>query len=210
MSVYSVREVYETVQGEGANSGTRVVLVRFSGCNAWTGREEDRERDSAKARCAAWCDTEFRGVGGVEGGRYSPQELVSLVSRLWGTSPGPRVALLTGGEPALQMDRVLVSELHNAGFAVWVETNGSVPLRAEVDWLCVSPKHPLPVMSQPYDEVKLVLPGDDPQKYSELAPRLYVQPLDGDPTSLAACLDAVKRDPRWRVSLQTHKMMGVP
>lgn len=211
---YSIREMYETVQGEGANAGTRVVLVRFSGCNAWTGREEDRERDAGGARCAAWCDTEFRGTSGTEGGRYSAQEMVNAVSRLWGDTQGPRVALLTGGEPSLQVDQPLVDALHEAGFSVWVETNGSVPLRARVDWLCVSPKHPLPVLPQKYDEVKLVLPGDDPRKYAHLASRLYVQPLDGDPSGLAACLAAclaaVREDPRWRVSLQTHKMMGLP
>lgn len=167
-------------------------------------------RDSEKARCAFWCDTEFRGTGGVNGGRYSFQELTTKVTFLWGDAPGPKVVLFTGGEPALQLDRKLVDAMHEVGFLVWVETNGSVPLRAQVDWLCVSPKHPLPVVRQSYDEVKLVLPGDDPAKYATLAPRLYVQPLDGDPDGLSACFVTVNRDPRWRISLQTHKTMGLP
>lgn len=212
--LYAVKEAFLTLQGEGYHAGRRAVFVRFAGCNVWSGRDEDRARDTAKGCCAAWCDTDFRGTDGVNGGSYSAQRLADKVEELWGAPLGPhdRVVVLTGGEPSLVVDDVLVSALHNRGMSVHVETNGSRTLPKAIDWVTLSPKPPMPIVDQRYDEVKCIIPAVNPLDYAGLALRRYVQPLDGDnrAQSLATTIDFVMRNPEWRLSLQTHKLAGIP
>lgn len=212
---YSVREIFYTIQGEGAHAGSAAVFVRFSGCNVWSGREEDRTENSKRGNCALWCDTEFRGTGGVNGGRYTAEQIAAIVRSLWpGTSRA--TAILTGGEPLLQVDDALVAALHAADIAVHVETNGSRIAPSGIDWVTVSPKPPLRVVEQRFDEVKLVLAPDvDPAQFVELAPRRYLQPLwltdeVARQANVARTVAYVMQDPRWRVSIQTHKVIGIP
>lgn len=197
---YKVKEIHDTLQGEGYHAGARVILVRFSGCNVWSGLEEDRER--GRARCSLWCDTEFRG-----GDVYTAPELAARIADMWGEGH-PRV-LITGGEPALQYDRVLYDELKRYTCTIHLETNGSLPIKAPVDWCTVSPKAPLPVVVKP-SEIKLVYPGDDPELYVDLTKHLYLQPQAGNPEALTECLKYIRRDDRWRLSVQTHKFLKLP
>lgn len=215
---YAVKEVYRSIQGEGTHSGRACVFLRFSGCNAWTGREADRERDSAKAACARWCDTDFVGTDGSGGGRYlTADKLADVVERAWGDGREHRIVVATGGEPSLQLDNALVSELLGRGFEVHVETNGSRALPALCTWVTVSPKPPLPVVEQRYDEVKVVFGGvgEDPEQWRGLAPSGILVPL-WSPDEVArvgiskrAAL-YVQQHPRWRLGVQMHKFVGVP
>lgn len=214
---YAVKETFLTIQGEGANAGRVAVFVRFAGCNVWSGREEDRARDAARGVCAAWCDTDFRGVDGPGGGAYTAQELAQRAFSLWPMgATGPSV-VLTGGEPSLQLDAALVSELKQAGFQLWVETNGSRPLPAGLDWICLSPKPPKQPVIQRYDEVKVVYPvtGLEPEDYVHFAPLRYLQPRDDVFAGLckAHTTEAVRyviSHPHWRLSIQSHKILGIP
>ena len=209
---YAVKEVYYTLQGEGAQAGSAAVFLRFAGCNLWTGREADR----ASAVCD-FCDTEFVGTDGPGGGKFSDADaLAAAVDAQWPSRElAERLVVCTGGEPALQLDAALVDALHARGFRVAIETNGTVPLRAPVDWLCVSPKANAPLAITAGDELKLVYPQADapPGRFEGLAfARFSLQPMDGPDrernTTLAAryCLE----HPRWRLSLQTHKIVGLP
>jgi 7-carboxy-7-deazaguanine synthase (Cx14CxxC type) len=209
---YTVKEVYYTLQGEGAQTGHAAVFLRFTGCNLWTGREEDR----ASAVCT-FCDTDFVGTDGPGGGKFATaDELAAAVESKWpAAARADRLVVCTGGEPALQLDAALVAALHARGFRVAIETNGTQPLKTPVDWVCVSPKATAPLVVCAGDELKLVYPQTDapPERFESLAfAHYFLQPMDGPDrernTQLAAryCLE----HPRWRLSLQSHKLIGLP
>jgi 7-carboxy-7-deazaguanine synthase len=207
---YAVKEIFLTLQGEGAQAGRRAVFCRFAGCNLWTGREKDR----AKAICR-FCDTDFVGTDGTLGGKYSDAaSLAATIAASWGEGAGDRYVVLTGGEPMLQVDDALIKALHEQGFTIAIESNGTLAIPRSIDWICVSPKAGSELVQTSGDELKLVWPqpGSDVAGLAELdfAHRL-VQPLD-DPNAAAnvqACIDLVMEDPRWRFSLQTHKSLGL-
>jgi 7-carboxy-7-deazaguanine synthase len=209
--VYAVKELYLTLQGEGAHVGRPAVFLRFAGCNLWTGREEDR----AEAVCR-FCDTDFFGTDGVNGGKYrTADDLAGACVRLWSPeSPARRFVVCTGGEPLLQLDETLLQALHARGFEVAIETNGTLPVPAGLDWVCVSPKAGAPLVVTSGDELKLVHPqeGAEPERYEGLAfGRFSLQPMDGprvaENTELV--LRYAAEHPRWQVSLQMHKVVGI-
>ena len=208
---YAVKEIFLTLQGEGLHVGRRAVFLRFSGCNLWTGREQDR----ASAICT-FCDTDFVGMDGTEGGRYADADaLAAKVSTLWGGEPGGRkFVVITGGEPMLQVDQPLIDALHAKNFEIAIETNGTLPVPRSIDWITVSPKAGSEVVQRSGDELKLVWPqrGIDPAAFVawDFAHRL-LQPLD-DPARDAhrdAAIDYVVANPAWRLSIQTHKLVGI-
>nr|WP_295370672.1 7-carboxy-7-deazaguanine synthase [uncultured Sphingosinicella sp.] len=207
---YAVKEIFLTLQGEGAQAGRRAVFLRFSGCNLWTGREQDR----ADARCT-FCDTDFVGMDGENGGRFGDAAaLAAKVAELWGEAPH-RLVVITGGEPLLQLDEALIKALHLGGFEIAVETNGTLTAPADIDWICVSPKAGNPLTQRSGNELKLVWPqqGIDPAELEALNfDHLLIQPKDGvdRDQSLASAVDFVMKNPRWRLSLQTHKLLGLP
>lgn len=213
MSKYAIKEAFLTIQGEGYHAGRRAVFVRFSGCNVWSGREQDRERDAAKGLCARWCDTDFNGTDGTHGGKYTADQLAALVVNLWNHHTPPTV-VFTGGEPSLWLDENLMDALDAAEvFSIHVETNGSNELPSRVDWVTLSPKPPMRVVQQHYDEVKVIYPIFNPLEYQDMAKHRFVQPLDADDhgdAAVKACINFVMRNPLWRMSLQTHKIVGVP
>jgi 7-carboxy-7-deazaguanine synthase len=207
---YSVKEIFYSLQGEGRNAGRPAVFCRFAGCNLWSGREQDR----ATAACD-FCDTDFVGVDGDGGGRFSdPAALAAEIARVWGGGGEGRFVVLTGGEPLLQVDDALLLELHDAGFEIAVETNGSLAAPAGIDWITVSPKGAIPLAQTAGNELKLVYPqaGVDPASFEALRfDNFFLQPLDGPQrdASTAAAIDYCLRHPRWRLSLQTHKFTGI-
>lgn len=207
---YAVKEIFLTLQGEGARSGRRAVFCRFVGCNLWTGREVDR----AKAVCR-FCDTDFVGTDGTLGGKYADAAtLAAAIARSWGEARDRRYVVLTGGEPMLQVDRALIDALHGEGFTIAIETNGTLPVPRAIDWICVSPKAGSELVQTSGDELKLVWPqpGSDVERLAGLdfAHRL-IQPLDDANAAgnVRACIELVMRDPRWQLSLQTHKHLGL-
>jgi 7-carboxy-7-deazaguanine synthase (Cx14CxxC type) len=207
---YSVKEIFLTLQGEGAQTGRPAVFCRFAGCNLWSGREQDR----AGAQCR-FCDTDFVGTDGTRGGSYgSASELVDAIEREWGDGRDARFVVLTGGEPLLQIDRALVDALHSGGFSVAVETNGTIEAPAGLDWICVSPKAGTELRIRRGNELKLVYPqpGAPPEAFAGLAfDHFSLQPMDG-PAVAENTAEAVKyclAHPRWRLSLQTHKALGI-
>ena len=207
---YAVKEIFYTLQGEGANAGRPAVFCRFAGCNLWSGREEDRDT----AVCQ-FCDTDFVGTDGTLGGKFRTAEaLAALIAAQWSATTGQRFCVLTGGEPLLQVDAALLQALHDQGFEVAVETNGTVEAPAGIDWLCVSPKAGSVLVVRAGHELKVVVPqaGLDLDALVELPfGNRLLQPMDGpllrDNTAWAVqrCLD----DPRWRLSVQTHKVVGI-
>jgi 7-carboxy-7-deazaguanine synthase (Cx14CxxC type) len=205
---YAVKESFLTLQGEGVQSGSRAVFLRFAGCNLWSGREADR----ATAQCR-FCDTDFVGTDGVNGGKFaSADALADLVERLWGDGPEQRLVVVTGGEPMLQLDPALIDALHERGFRVAAESNGTLAAVPGIDWLCVSPKAGTQVVQRSGDELKLVWPQAD----IDLAEierwdfrHFLIQPMDGPEGSMAAAVALVMERPRWRLSLQTHKIVGL-
>jgi 7-carboxy-7-deazaguanine synthase len=206
---YAVKEIFLTLQGEGMQAGRRAVFLRFAGCNLWSGREQDR----AGARCR-FCDTDFVGTDGENGGRYDAEALARQVRSTWGEGERPLV-VVTGGEPMLQLDGPLVDALHSAGFEIAAETNGTLAAAAGVDWICVSPKAGNEVVQRSGDELKLVWPQDgiDPEPMLAWDFRHFIiQPLDGPQreASTAAAIDYVMAHPRWRLGLQAHKLIGMP
>jgi 7-carboxy-7-deazaguanine synthase (Cx14CxxC type) len=209
---YSVKEIFYTLQGEGAQAGRAAVFCRFAGCNLWSGREEDR----TDATCR-FCDTDFVGTDGTGGGKFATAEaLADAVATHWpAPAPDRRYVVCTGGEPLLQLDAALVDALHARGFAVAVETNGTVEPPAGLDWLCVSPKAEAELVVASGDELKLVYPqaGAPPERYAGLGFRhFFLQPMDGPAreANTRAALDYCLAHPRWRLSLQTHKLLGIP
>jgi 7-carboxy-7-deazaguanine synthase len=208
---YAVKEIFYTLQGEGANTGRPAVFCRFAGCNLWSGREEDR----STAVCR-FCDTDFVGLDGPGGGRFSSaDELSRAVALAWPeSSSDPRFVVCTGGEPLLQLDASLLRALHQEGFEVAVETNGTQPLLPGIDWVCVSPKADATLVVTCGDELKLVFPqaGANPSEFENLQFRhFYLQPMDGPEqvANTAAALRYCLSHPRWRLSLQTHKILGL-
>ncbi len=211
---YAVKEIYFTLQGEGANTGRVAVFCRFAGCNLWTGREADR----AGAICN-FCDTEFVGTDGPGGGQFeTPNALAGAIAACWGDGAGDepgRFVVCTGGEPLLQLDAPLVGALHERAFAVAIESNGTLAAPPGLDWICVSPKADQPLALTSGNELKLVFPQDgvDPARFDRLAfEHFFLQPMDGPErarnTELA--IGYCRRHPRWRLSLQTHKLLGIP
>jgi 7-carboxy-7-deazaguanine synthase (Cx14CxxC type) len=208
---YAVKEIFLTLQGEGGQAGRPAVFCRFAGCNLWSGREEDR----ATAACD-FCDTDFVGLDGPGGGRFeTARALVEAASALWrGPAEAAKLVVCTGGEPLLQLDPPLVEAFHAAGFEVAVETNGTLAAPHGIDWICVSPKGSAPVVQASGQELKLVYPqpGVDPAGFEDLDfERLFLQPMDGPEreantrAAIAYCLE----HPRWRLSVQTHKYIGI-
>lgn len=208
---YTVKEIFYTLQGEGRQAGRPAVFCRFAGCNLWTGREQDRN----KATCT-FCDTDFVGVDGPGGGKFAtPQDLAARIADHWPEGATQRFVVCTGGEPLLQLDTPLIHALHDHGFEIAVESNGTVKAPEGIDWLCVSPKANAPLIQTSGDELKLVFPQDQnhPDHFVDLAfTHRYLQPMDGD--ALAANTEAAvafcKADPRWRLSVQSHKLIGIP
>jgi 7-carboxy-7-deazaguanine synthase (Cx14CxxC type) len=210
---YAVKEIFYTLQGEGAQTGRAAVFCRFSGCNLWSGREEDR-----RAAVCRFCDTDFVGVDGEGGGKFaSADDLAEAIKQKWpqDSSLGQRFVVCTGGEPLLQMDANLTSALHLRGFEIAVETNGSVRALEGIDWVCVSPKAGAPFVQRSGDELKLVYPQPetDPADFELLSFRhFFLQPMDGPSreANTAAAVRYCLAHPRWRLSLQTHKFLGIP
>lgn len=208
---YGVKEIFYTLQGEGYQTGRAAVFCRFSGCNLWSGHEIDRKR----AICR-FCDTDFIGVNGQGGGRFAtPESLVDAIGETWpNSSGGRRFVVCTGGEPLLQLDDVLIAGLHRRDFEIAIETNGTMEVPAGVDWVCVSPKAGTDLMVRTGDELKFVYPQADatPEDYRSLEFRhFFLQPMDGPVlhhnTQLA--LEYCLSHPQWRLSLQTHKQLGI-
>lgn len=211
MSKYAVKEIFLTLQGEGANAGRAAVFCRFSGCNLWSGQEKDR----ASAVCG-FCDTDFVGMDGLGGGSFGGAEALAIaIERAWIGGKTDRFVVFTGGEPLLQLDQALIGAVHARGFEIAVETNGTLAPPLGLDWLCVSPKAGAPLVAKSGSELKLVFPqqGLRPDALCGLAfSHFWLQPMDGDEraantaAAIAYCLD----HPRWRLSLQTHKFVGLP
>ena len=208
---YAVKEAFLTLQGEGVQAGSRAVFLRFAGCNLWSGREQDR----AGAQCT-FCDTDFVGTDGDGGGKFeSAETLASHVESLWGRGLEQRLVVITGGEPMLQLDDALVEALHQRGFRVAVETNGTLPAVAGLDWICVSPKAGTEVVQRSGDELKLVWPqaGIDPAELESWHFRHFlVQPMDCAEREAAtdAAIRLAMERPQWRLALQAHKVVGLP
>jgi 7-carboxy-7-deazaguanine synthase (Cx14CxxC type) len=208
---YAVKECFLTLQGEGVQSGSRAVFLRFAGCNLWSGREQDR----ATAQCT-FCDTDFVGTDGEGGGKFvSAEELAAHIERLWGEGSDRRLVVITGGEPMLQLDTPLVDALHARGFCVAVETNGTLPAAPGIDWICVSPKAGTDVVQRRGNELKLVWPqtGIDPAELEGWDfEHFLVQPMDCEAReeSVEAAIRLAMERPKWRLSLQAHKVLGLP
>ena len=207
---YSVKEIFLTLQGEGGQAGRPAVFCRFAGCNLWSGREQDR----AAAVCT-FCDTDFVGTDGEGGGRFeTPEALAQAVAAAWTGGASDRLVVITGGEPLLQLDDPLIGALHALGFSIAVETNGTIAAPPGIDWVCVSPKADAPLAQTSGQELKLVFPqtGVDPARFEGLDfERFFLQPMDGPDraqntqAAIAYCL----AHPRWRLSVQTHKYLGI-
>jgi 7-carboxy-7-deazaguanine synthase (Cx14CxxC type) len=208
---YTVKEIFLTLQGEGGQAGKAAVFCRFSGCNLWTGREQDRH----KAVCT-FCDTDFVGTDGEGGGKFATADaLAAAVEAAWTGGPDDRLVVCTGGEPLLQLDAAAIDALHARGFMIAVESNGTLKAPEGVDWVCVSPKADAPVIQTRGQELKLVYPQDKamPERFAALDfERFYLQPMDGPDRerntqlAVAYCLS----HPQWRLSVQTHKYLGLP
>ena len=208
---YAVKELFLTLQGEGVQSGARAVFLRFAGCNLWSGREQDR----AEAQCR-FCDTDFVGTDGEGGGKFAdPEALAGAVERAWGPATDRRLVVITGGEPMLQLDSPLVEALHARGFRVAAESNGTLPAAPGIDWLCISPKAGTTVVQRSGDELKLVWPQDgiDPAELERWDfANFLVQPMDCTEREAAmeAAIALAMERPRWRLTLQAHKLAGLP
>ena len=210
MGSFAVKEIFLTLQGEGVQAGRPAVFCRFAGCNLWSGREEDR----ADAVCR-FCDTDFVGTDGTKGGRYRDAgDLIDAIEAEWTGGRINRLCVLTGGEPLLQVDQDLVRALHDRGFRIALETNGTLPAPAGIDWICVSPKSGTQLEITRGDELKLVYPqaGAPPERFADLAfDNFLLQPMDG-PDVLANTREAIRyclTHPQWRLSVQTHKQLGI-
>lgn len=208
---YAVKEIFLTLQGEGVHTGRRAVFLRFAGCNLWSGREQDRS--SAVCR---FCDTDFVGTDGEGGGKFGTADLLAdAVAAGWGdVTGGTRYVVITGGEPLLQLDAALIDVLHARGFEIGVETNGTIPAPPGIDWLCVSPKAGSETVQRSGNELKLVWPqpGSDVAAMSGWAfDHFLIQPMDGPDldSNRAASIAFILANPKWRLSTQTHKVLGI-
>lgn len=206
--MYKVKEIYYTLQGEGFHSGRGAVFCRFSGCNLWSGREEDR----VSAICK-FCDTDFRGTDGPLGGSYEVDDLVQTICSQFPADSGCFV-VFTGGEPALQLDQKLIDKLHDRGVEIAIETNGTLPLANHIDWICVSPKAKEPLVITTGNELKLVYPQAEntPADFEKLNfQHFYLQPLDDlkQEENIQKCVAFCMAQPQWKLSLQTHKIIGI-
>jgi 7-carboxy-7-deazaguanine synthase len=207
---YSVKEAFKTLQGEGRQVGRVAVFCRFSGCNLWSGRETDR-----RAADCRFCDTDFVGVDGENGGKFADAaSLAARLEALWGRERDQRFVVLTGGEPMLQVDEALIEALHDRGFEIAIETNGTLAVPPAIDWICVSPKAGAPLAQRFGNELKLVYPqqGAEPERFEGLEfEHFLLQPMDGPDLlrNTKAAIDYCLAHPRWRFSLQTHKTIGV-
>ncbi len=207
---YAVKEIFLTLQGEGAQAGRTAVFCRFAGCNLWSGRETDR----ASAQCG-FCDTDFVGTDGTRGGSYaSADALADAIALAWGSAREHRFVVITGGEPLLQVDAALLDALHGRGFTVAIETNGTIDPPTGLDWICVSPKGGTELRIRSGHEMKLVYPQPDapPEAFAALAfEHFSLQPMDGPALAdnTARAIDYCLRHPQWRLSLQTHKVIGL-
>lgn len=210
---YAVKEIFLTLQGEGVHAGRRAVFLRFSGCNLWSGREADR----ASAICQ-FCDTDFVGIDGENGGRYDAEALAAKVAELWGDGTDKRYVVITGGEPMLQVDDEIVDALHAHAFQIAIESNGTIMVHPGIDWVCISPKAGSDVIQRTGDELKLVWPQPtrdlDAMEQWQFA-HFLIQPMDtGDAGVNAANVTETTRfvmeRPKWRLSLQNHKILGLP
>jgi 7-carboxy-7-deazaguanine synthase len=210
MPNYKIKELFFTLQGEGAHAGRPAVFCRFSGCNLWSGREEDRH----KAICQ-FCDTDFWGMDGENGGRYTREELAARAAGLWPSPEGKPYIVCTGGEPLLQLDAPLIEAFHQHGFEVAIETNGTIEVPQGVDWVCVSPKANTELVVTKGHELKLVYPqpGAEPERFTHLDfQHFFLQPMDGDHTArnTRLCLKYCLQHPQWGLSIQTHKILQIP
>lgn len=207
---YAVKEIFKTLQGEGAQSGRAAVFCRFAGCNLWSGREEDR----AAAACT-FCDTDFVGMDGTGGGRFPDAEALAMaIENEWAGPRHKRYVVLTGGEPLLQVDDLLVTALHVRGFEIAVETNGTQPAPVGIDWICVSPKGRSELVLRSGHELKLVYPQAEarPEDFAGLEfEHFFLQPMDSltAPANLQAAIGFCTDNPQWRLSIQSHKMIGI-
>jgi 7-carboxy-7-deazaguanine synthase (Cx14CxxC type) len=211
VTIYAVKECFHTLQGEGAQAGRAAVFLRFAGCNLWSGLERDRT-----AATCRFCDTDFVGTDGEGGGKFSSAAaLAAHVKSRWPADGAHPLVVCTGGEPLLQLDKTLVGALHDAGFEIAIETNGTIAAPDGVDWICVSPKSTAPLVQTGGDELKLVYPQADapPEKFAGLDFRnFFLQPMDGPDRdrNTALAVDYCKTHPQWRLSVQTHKLIGIP
>ena len=209
---YKVKEIFYTLQGEGGQSGRPAVFCRFTGCNLWTGREKDRP----KAICQ-FCDTDFIGIDGLNGGKYkTAEELAKKVKSLWpNAAVGKPFVVCTGGEPALQLDKNLINAFHTEGLEISIETNGTVELPEGIDWICVSPKAHTDIVVVKGHELKLVYPQKDaePECFTHLDfDNFYLQPMDGifQKENIQLTVEYCLKNPQWKLSLQTHKILNIP
>ena len=208
---YSVKEIYYTLQGEGYHTGRPAVFIRFSGCNLWTGHEKDR----SGAICN-WCDTDFVGTNGINGGKFSAEEITNIINSLWkGNVQTEPYVICTGGEPLLQMDESLIKAIHKAGFEIGLETNGTMIQPDGIDWICVSPKANADLVLKNGNELKVVYPqcGMNPRMHEKLKfDHFYIQPMDGidQKNNIKRSEKFVLDHPKWKLSLQTHKILGIP
>ena len=208
---YSVKEIYYTLQGEGYHTGRPAVFIRFSGCNLWTGHEKDR----SGAICD-WCDTDFVGTNGINGGKFSVKEIINIINSQWkGNVLSEPYVVCTGGEPLLQMDEDLIKAIHKAGFEIGLETNGTMIPPDGIDWICVSPKANADLILKNGNELKVVYPqcGMNPRVHEKLKfDHFYIQPMDGinQTENIKRSEKFVLDHPKWKLSLQTHKILGIP
>tara|TARA_B100001123_G_scaffold200741_1_gene227927 strand:+ start:81 stop:713 length:633 start_codon:yes stop_codon:yes gene_type:complete len=208
---YSVKEIYYTLQGEGYHTGRPAVFIRFSGCNLWTGHEKDR----SGAICD-WCDTDFVGTNGINGGKFSVKEIINIINSQWkGNVLSDPYVVCTGGEPLLQMDEALIKAIHKAGFEIGLETNGTMIPPDGIDWICVSPKANADLILKNGNELKVVYPqcGMNPRVHEKLKfDHFYIQPMDGinQTENIKRSEKFVLDHPKWKLSLQTHKILGIP
>ena len=214
--MYTVKELFPTLQGEGSHSGRAAVFCRFAGCNLWSGREEDR----ANAVCK-FCDTDFVGTDGYGGGKFeTPESLAQAINSEWGQGdPHHKYVVFTGGEPLLQLDDDLIAALHQKGFAVAIETNGTIKIPKGIDWVCVSPKAGSELIVLQADELKLVIPQNNHQELEKIMARFekmdyrnrFLQPMDGSnlKSNTALAVSLCQKRPLWRLSLQSHKLIGI-
>ncbi len=209
--MYTIKEIYYTLQGEGFHTGRPAVFIRFSGCNLWSGLEKDR-----KEAICYWCDTDFVGTNGINGGKYSALKIKDIVTSLWPTNKSAKpYVVLTGGEPLLQVNENLIKKLHDAGFEIGLETNGTIIPPNGIDWICVSPKANAKLKLDKGNELKIIYPqcGVNPRIYENLEfDYFYIQPMDGKDQELTIkkSENFIMKHPQWRLSLQTHKILGIP